>query len=231
MNRKALLSACLAVSAAGCSANPVRIKVDEINGFTARGARSAVFGLNVTRDLGVDLDGDGVADLDLNEDGVFDARDTTITASLLFLVASDSEALCDNRTGGIALADEISAEVLAIKLDPAGGAGGFAPGELLRGNDLSGAAPLFVGAAFVVFEGGALKVNAFSGGLGALSIDAIDETFSGAAEDTLIVENAAGEDAEISADFAAAFRDVSACDGVSEIAAGFLPLIGLAPGP
>lgn len=155
----------------GCSTPQALIDSDDINGVNANKAEHAVFGL-FADNLGV-LDPASDEILDLNDDGEIDGQDE-VGVSVLFVRASDSPNLCDDLTGGVELTNEVSAFLLALKVTGAGELG-FKTGEAVFGNGVDS----LVDMGIQVISEGAVLARTGSALDAGLSIELLDETFSG----------------------------------------------------
>jgi hypothetical protein len=176
---------------------------------------------NGVLDPGEDLDGDGLLDdedlddngqfnvvqSDLNGDGVIDGGDE-VTATSLFLTASDSARLADLTLNGVMLADETRVNLVAIRLQLGDRAGGFEVGGVIRGDAdplgtlLSEGESFFVGLSVASTRGGELVVQTSTDNLGALAVDDIGDTFTGElnARQTLEFAGLAGFDVDLDGD-------------------------------
>lgn len=117
---KKLISGCMiggALFTVGCG--DVKVNMDDVNGVNVNDAQFAVFADSVEA---VDLDGDGINDVDI---------------SVLSVIVSDQEDICAqieaDPDGQNPPADAQLVQLFAIKFD-AVGAGGFAAGDTLTSN-------------------------------------------------------------------------------------------------
>jgi hypothetical protein len=197
------LLAASAIAAVGCK--QAKVQSEDVNGFNAKKATNAVFGVVETEPF--DLNGDGTDDAD-------------ISGVIVFASDLDGDELCaligdpannDADPNNDVLPDDfVQAVAIALRIDPLGAGIPFATGDVVVGDPAAG---IIVDGGFSVRQGGVDVVNTAGAGDGTFELTAVEaDVFEGLLTSNMTTDVSGDVAVDIGqVAFTAEFRNVQNC--------------------